>query len=232
MNELIFNGKNFSEFGAYIASSNFLSGAKKDVTAVVIPGRSGKLMQSNNRFENLTLKTLVYVTGNMKQNMDAMRNYLASCKGYCQYSESLNPMEYRMAAFNTMFNPDAYDANGGTVVLEFDAMPQRFLNTGGNWLAVGSGDSVVNPTMHDAHPIVRIVGAGTVQIGDATITVTRAGTNYIDVDTDLFIAYEGNAKMGEYVSISGDPVLHGNGSTGITYSNVTGVSLKPRWFEI
>lgn len=233
MNELTFNGKNFTEFGAYIASSNFLTGAKKDVSMIAIPGRSGKLMQSNDRFENISLKVRLYITSNMASNMNAMRNFLASCKGYCEYSESHIPGEYRLASFQEQFDPDLYDATGGSVLLTFDAMPQRWQTTGDSWLSVDSGDTIHNPTLHDAKPIVRIYGTGTVQIGDASIVVTTAGSEYIDVDTDLFLAYEGNTNRGGNVQIVGNPVLKGNDTTGISFGNtITGVSIKPRWFTL
>ena len=130
-NEMTFGGVDFgTQFHAYVATSNFLDGASKDMDSVKVLGRSGNLQVNNNRYNNITLRVLVYVTENMKTNMDAMRSFLESCHGYQVYTESLNPDEWRMASFKQAFTPDLYDINGGTVELEFDCMPQRYKNSG------------------------------------------------------------------------------------------------------
>ena len=154
MNELIFNGKSLSEFSAYVASSNFLDGAQKDVESIAIPGRSGELQLDNRRFHNMTIRTTVYITGNMQQNMAALRNYLNSCGGYCRYEESLDPDHYRMASFVSAFEPYAYDRISGAVTLEFNAYPQRWLKSGetptdatpSSTTSPGSTVSVPNPS--------------------------------------------------------------------------------------
>ena len=144
MNELIFNGKNFTEFNAYYATSNFLDGAAKDVQSVSVVGRSGDLQLSNNRYKNLSLKIRVYVTRDMEASMRAMRNYLESVHGYARVEISDQPNEFRMAAFKEMFAPDSYDSKVGVVDLTFDSMPQRFLKTGENWTTVSSSSSSVS----------------------------------------------------------------------------------------
>ena len=144
MNELIFNGKNFTEFNAYYATSNFLDGAAKDVQSVSVVGRSGDLQLSNNRYKNLSLKIRVYVTRDMEASMRAMRNYLESVHGYARVEISDQPNEFRMAAFKEMFAPDSYDSKVGVVDLTFDSMPQRFLKTGENWTTVSSSSSEIS----------------------------------------------------------------------------------------
>lgn len=144
MNELIFNGKNFTEFNAYYATSNFLDGAAKDVQSVSVVGRSGDLQLSNNRYKNLSLKIRVYVTRDMEASMRAMRNYLESVHGYARVEISDQPNEFRMAAFKEMFAPDSYDSKVGAVDLTFDSMPQRFLKSGENWTTVSSSSSEIS----------------------------------------------------------------------------------------
>jgi len=137
-NELTFNGKSFSDFSAYIATSNFLDGAAKDVQSVSIAGRSGALQLSNGKYNNLTLNVRMYITQNMQQNMREMRSFLESCWGYCRYEETQTPNEFRMASFKAAFVPDVYDVNAGVVELTFDAMPQRFLKSGETSVPVSS----------------------------------------------------------------------------------------------
>ena len=151
INELTFNGKSFSEFSAYIATSNFLDGAAKDIQSVSVVGRSGALQLSNDKYNNLTLKVRMYITNDMQENMRKMRNFLESCWGYCRYEETQTPNEFRMASFKAAFVPDVYDVNVGVVDLTFDSMPQRFLKTGENWTTVSSSSSEIsgNPVTID-----------------------------------------------------------------------------------
>ena len=144
INELTFNGKSFSEFSAYIATSNFLDGAAKDIQSVSVVGRSGALQLSNDKYNNLTLKVRMYITNDMQENMRKMRNFLESCWGYCRYEETQTPNEFRMASFKAAFVPDVYDVNVGVVDLTFDSMPQRFLKSGENWTTVSSSSSEIS----------------------------------------------------------------------------------------
>ena len=200
-NELTFNGTNFSTFSAYIATSNFMDGASKDMESVIVLGRSGELLINNNRYNNITLKVLVYVTQNMKTNMDAMRHYLESCHGYKTYSETLTSGEYRMASFSNMFVPDVYDNNSGTVVLEFNCMPQRWLKSGETPVSVSSTPQTYtgNPISIDNPSGISAVSSLAVALnpvqagsgdpsptnirpisGRSTVTVERTGVNQFD----------------------------------------------------
>lgn len=233
MNELIFNGKSFSDFNAYVASSNFLDGAQKDVESIAIPGRSGELQLDNRRFHNMTIRTTVYITGNMQQNMAAMRNYLNSCGGYCRYEESLDPDHYRMASFVSAFEPYVYDRIAGAVTLEFNAYPQRWLKSGERSVAITSGASLRNPTMFGSHPVIRVVGSGALNVNDVTITVASNSFSYIDIDCETMDAYCGALNANSYVAFSADDrIVLKTEANGFTFTGFTSVQITPKWFEI
>lgn len=210
MNELIFNGKNFTEFNAYYATSNFLDGAAKDVQSVSVVGRSGDLQLSNNRYKNLSLKIRVYVTRDMEASMRAMRNYLESVHGYARVEISDQPNEFRMAAYKEMFAPDSYDSKAGVVDLTFDSMPQRFLKSGETTTSVSSSSSEIsgNPVSIDNPSGLTSLTGLSVDIepvqsgegdpsptnirpitGHTSATVQRTGKNLLSSDT-----YQTNAN--------------------------------------
>lgn len=232
MNELIFNGKNFTEFNAYYATSNFLDGAAKDVQSVSVVGRSGDLQLSNNRYKNLSLKIRVYVTRDMEASMRAMRNYLESVHGYARVEISDQPNEFRMAAYKEMFAPDSYDSKVGVVDLTFDSMPQRFLKSGETSVEVTT--TLENPTLFPSKPIIRVYGNnGTLNINDIYITVASSPYEYVDIDCELMDCYHGSNNANQYVSFSTtDFVALKSGTNSFVIDGFTSVEVTPRWYEV
>lgn len=231
MNELIFNGKNFTEFNAYYATSNFLDGAAKDVQSVSVVGRSGDLQLSNNRYKNLSLKIRVYVTRDMEASMRAMRNYLESVHGYARVEISDQPNEFRMAAYKEMFAPDSYDSKVGVVDLTFDSMPQRFLKSGETSVEVTT--TLENPTLFPSKPIIRVYGNGTLNVNDIYITVANSPYEYVDIDCELMDCYYGSNNANQYVSFSTtDFVTLQSGTNSFVIDGFTQVEVTPRWYEV
>ena len=230
-NELTFNGKSFSDFSAYIATSNFLDGAAKDVQSVSIAGRSGALQLSNGKYNNLTLNVRMYITQNMQQNMREMRSFLESCWGYCRYEETQTPNEFRMASFKAAFVPDVYDVQAGVVDLTFDAMPQRFLKSGETSVEVTT--TLENPTLFPSKPIIRVYGNGTLNINDIYITVASSPYEYVDIDCELMDCYYGSNNANQYVSFSTtDFVTLQSGTNSFSIDGFTSVEVTPRWYEV
>lgn len=214
MNELIFNGVNFTAFDAYYATSNFLDGAAKDYTSVSVLGRSGDLQISNNRYKNITVKVRVYVRSNMEQNIRAMRSYLESVNGYARLELSDQPNEYRIGLYKEMFAPSSYDVNVGVVDLTFDCKPQRYLKSGeipvsassqsvsyeGNPVeidnpsglsAVNSLSVVLNPSQElNGYDAPWVGGAGKNKLNVTATTETRYGVTFT-VNDDGSVKVEG-----------------------------------------
>lgn len=231
MNELIFNGKSFTEFNAYYATSNFLDGAAKDVQSVSVVGRSGDLQLSNNRYKNLSLKIRVYVTRDMEASMRAMRNYLESVHGYARVEISDQPNEFRMAAYKEMFAPDSYDSKVGVVDLTFDSMPQRFLKSGDTSVEVTT--TLENPTLFPSKPIIRVYGNGTLNVNNIYITVASSPYEYVDIDCELMDCYYGSNNANQYVSFSTtDFVTLQSGTNAFVIDGFTQVEVTPRWYEV
>ena len=230
--KMTFAGVDFgAQFHAYLAKSNFLDGASKDVESVQVIGRSGNLQISNDRYNNITLKVYLYVTDNMKENIDAMRNFLESCHGYKMYEETLNPNEHRMASYKQAFVPDVYDVNAGAITLEFDAMPQRYLKVGAEPVEAAV---INNPTRFDAYPLIRVYGDGVVNINNNTITVSANPYPYIDIDCGLMDCQYNLNNANQYVAFSSyDYLTLPSGDNAVAYSgNVTKVEITPRWYTL
>ena len=91
---------------------------------------------------------------------------------------------------------------------------------------------LVNPTKFEACPIFEVEGAGTLSIGDTTLTISNTGTTIID--TEMMEAYEDD--NGAIISRNDDveggfPTLT-SGINNVEADGLTSVKVTPKWWEL
>ena len=131
--------------------------------------------------------------------------------------------------------------------LTYQLTPQEIdLLLGDNNIWANSGDvsveygqsPVYNPTEFDAKPLIKVVGTGTLRVGDTTVTITgTAGqTIYIDCETmEIYKLVDGAPQSAaSLVSFSGNdfPVLKAGSNTVGLGTGITSVTIIPRWWII
>lgn len=233
MDELTYNGRQFSEFDTFFDGSKAFGTPEKDYELVEIMGRNGSLSIYNDRFKDINLPFPCFIRSSFITHFRDLTEFLNSQEGYLRLETSKEPNHYRMALFQGIVEPQTTAFNhGGMFTINFLAHPERWLKSGENWTNYTTNGTITNPTLFNSKPIIRIYGAGEVGIGSETLTLTQAGTNYVDVDCDSMNAYEGSTSFNRYLQLTDFPVLH-PGSNGITLgTGVTKVSILPRWYEI
>ena len=233
MNQITYNGTQFSTFGAYYDGSLSFINPEKDYELVEVLGRDGALAIYNDRFRTVEISIPCYIKNNFISNYRSLMSFLNSQRGYQRLELTQEPNHYRKALLMALTEPDTGQAErDGQFTIVFTCMPQRWLKSGENWTPFTSNGTITNPTLFDAKPIIRIYGSGQVGVGSETIILTHAGTNYVDVDCETMDAYEGSTSYNEYLQVTDFPVLH-SGSNGITLgTGVTRVEIQPRWYEI
>lgn len=89
-----------------------------------------------------------------------------------------------------------------------------------------------NPTLFDALPFLRVYGTGILGIGSHTITITAADV-YTDIDCEMMDCFKGSENKNQYVQFSGNdfPTLE-PGVNGFSFSGITKVEVKPRWWSV
>ena len=234
MNELLFAGKNLSAFNAYLASSNFLDGSQREVESVSVAGRSGDLLMDRKRFKNFTLKAQMYITSDLQYSMGALRAYMNSFSGYQKYEETIDPQHYRLASFQSVFEPSVYDHVGGAVELIFNAKPQRYLRIGDKPISVGDGQTVtlLNPTRFGSSPLIDVTGTGTFIVGNVEFTLA-ANTGVVHVDFERQEAWE-DGIISRNSDLTMSEIDFPTIPSGTSTISASGCSLKvyPRWFTI
>ena len=233
MNQITYNGTPLSSYGVYYDSSLSYISPEKDYELVEVLGRDGALAIYNDRFRTVELSIPCYIKSNFITNYRNLMSFLNSQKGYQKLELTQEPNHFRKGLLMALTEPDTGQfIRDGQFTITFTCMPQRWLKTGENWTTFNADGTITNPTLFDAKPIIRIYGSGDVGIGSQTITLTQAGTAYVDVDCDIMDAYEGSTNMNQYLQVTDFPVLH-SGSNGVTLgTGVTKVEIMPRWYEI
>lgn len=175
VNSITFGGVNSADFGIYISGEGVFNAPKRDVEMIDIPGRNGSFALDNGRFENITV---TYPAFNFEpddyetfmQNLSDFRNAICSQKGYQRLTDSFHPDEYRMAVYKDglEIKPIKYNTASEFDIV-FDCKPQRYLTSGESAISVTSGDTVTNPTLFEAGPLLEVEGVGAIAINGAII---------------------------------------------------------------
>jgi len=128
--------------------------------------------------------------------------------------------------------PLTYQLTPHEITLIQNALNYIWSNAGPVTVEVTEGLRVTNPTLFDALPFLRVYGTGTLGMGSHTITITAADV-YTDIDCEMMDCFKGSANKNQYVQFSGNdfPTLE-PGVNGFSFSGITKVEVKPRWWSV
>lgn len=233
-NFFFFDNTDSRDFGVYISGQGTFGSPARSYSPLQIPGKDGDLLGAGSRLENVSLTYPAFICHDFKRNIAAFRAFLLSHEGYFRLQDSYHPDEYRMAYFPGPFEAEVVSKNdAGSFDITFICKPQRYLmGDKEKWEFVSAG-SILNPTLFNARPLIRVYGTGTVGWGSHTITITSAST-YTDIDSELEDCFDGSSNRNQYVEFSDYdfPVLK-PGTNGITLSaGISKVEIIPRWWTV
>lgn len=219
LNFLEFDGENSFDYGVYISGEGTFDAPKRRARKISIPGRDGDLVLDEGSFENIQVSYPAFIVAKnkaeFKEKLEAFRSALLSKTGYVRLSDTYHKDEYRMAAYleGLEVSPKLHN-KAGNFTLVFDCKPQRFLKIGDLPVSVASGDAITNPTLFDAHPLIKFnsSGDGTIRIGDRPLNFLNKPLGRIPIGTRV-IKYlpSGDVYYRELVAIQNTP--HNNGDT-------------------
>lgn len=95
--------------------------------------------------------------------------------------------------------------------------------------SVSSGTVLFNPTRFDALPLIICSGNGTITMNGTTMTVS-GNSGQIYIDCELQDAYLGTTNKNSKITSTFPKLAPGQNT--ITYSGLTGVQIRPRWWTI
>lgn len=180
-----FNGINSKDYGVYITGEAVYNAPERDVEIITIPARNGAFVRDNGRFENIVVSYPAGMFGDQQtdfaEGISDLRNALAATKGYCRLTDEYNPNEYREAVYKggLEVSPEQM-GRAGQFNITFECKPQRFLTSGETKTNVSSGDTVNNPTLFEAHPLLEVSGYGDIDFNGAPISIISSAIGRVN----------------------------------------------------
>lgn len=210
---------------------------RRKMDVLSIPGKNGDVIIPQNAYENIPQPYEIHIPSSIFRNgprLDrAMRNVSdwLSVPGYNRLEDSYEPDIYRMAYFIGDQNIENILNKGGRAQIEFICRPERWLKDGDIPLVLYMAGYVFNPTDKPSLPTITVrgSGAGTLTVGDTTLTLRDC--NGIVLDSEGEDAYRGLENLND--TVTGEfPVINA-GSVYVSWTGgVAGVTIVPRWWMI
>lgn len=174
-----FDGIDSRDYGVYISGDAVFNAPERDVEMIDIPGRNGSFVLDKGRFSNIEVPYPAGLFGDTEADFAAgilaLRNALASRKGYCRLEDEYNPGEYRLAVYKSGLDVTPAHLRAGEFTITFDCKPQRFLKSGESPISILETPwQLTNPTLFDAAPILQTEGYGEVSINGEAIEIRNA----------------------------------------------------------
>ena len=175
---LEFDGESSKSYGVYITGEAVYNAPEKDVEMISIPGRNGSFALDKGRFENIevTYPAGIFATNefDFATAVADFRNYLCSKKGYCRLTDDYNLDEFRMAIYKSGLEVTPTQLKVGEFEITFECKPQRYMMSGESPIDITSGETILNPTLFEASPMLEVTGYGTIDFGNYSIELQDA----------------------------------------------------------
>lgn len=241
-NSFTFDGENSLTYGVYISGEGVFNAPERATERISIPGRNGDLIVDYGRYENIEVTYPAGIYGDdeadFADKVRQFRNILSSRYTYKRLIDSYHTDEFRLAVFKNGFTiSPVQKTKAGEFSIVFDCKPQRFLTSGEAAQVFTASSSITNPTAFPSDPLIAITGPGTVSIGDITITSAASSGDVVYIDCDTKEIYQIVSQLpvnaSSLISFSGTefPYLPAGAST-LTLTDVTSVSITPRWWRL
>lgn len=235
LNYFEYNGARSLDYGVIISSPVVTDAPRRDAENITIPGRSGTLTLSNNRFDDISVRYECWVHtpewGREPETVRQIKGWLLSAgTGYHRLSDTYNPDYFRAARFNGPISV-AHDApRVSSFDLEFLAYPFQFSLEGDELREVLSGEAIYNPEAFEARPYIKLYGSG-----DITLTINEKAwelsgvDGYIEIDSMIQNTFKGLENLNKNKTGEGYPILQPGYNEIYASGNIEQILIKPRW---
>lgn len=196
LNHLTYDGVDSSSFGVFISGDGVFDAPARRGEMISIPGRNGSLFMDEGVFENITVEYPAFIgTGYeelFRTKLGNLRSALSSRGNYKRLTDTYHPDEFRLGVFREGLEVDPqHITRAGGFTMKFDCKPQRYLVSGEVPVVFNGNGLIINPTLFDAAPLIKVTGNGMVAIGEnGEYRFIVSGNNgTIWIDTEIMEAY-------------------------------------------
>ena len=196
LNYLTYDGVDSRDFGVFISGEGAFDAPARRGEMISIPGRNGSLFMDEGVFENITVEYPAFIgTGYeaiFRTKLGDLRSALTSRGNYKRLADTYHPDEFRLGVYREGLEVDPqHITRAGGFTMKFDCKPQRFLFSGETPEIFTTNGTILNPTLFESSPIIKVTGDGTVAIGEngkyRFIVSNNPGT--ITIDSEIMEAY-------------------------------------------
>ena len=196
LNYLTYDGVDSRDFGVFISGEGAFDAPARRGEMISIPGRNGSLFIDEGVFENITVEYPAFIgTGYeaiFRTKLGDLRSALTSRGNYKRLTDTYHPDEFRLGVYREGLEVDPqHITRAGSFTMKFDCKPQRFLVSGELTCTFTENGTITNPTLFASAPLIKIIGNGTVAIGEngkyRFIVSNNPGT--ITIDSEIMEAY-------------------------------------------
>lgn len=232
------------DFGLRIEKPVGFGSSAASVEKVSIPGRSGDIIISNNRYENYPLTYPVWFRckkDEVAQRMRAVKAWLNASCDYRRLADTYNEGYFRLASFYSSTEPEVV-GNTARFEIVFDCKPYLYRCDGDIWLDIPDGTStIVNPEPFPSRPLIEL--SIEAQAGERKTAYIYIGNSYLRaifpntssqtevkrfiIDCEAQDAYYEGKNLNQ--SINSADIQFPTGAVNITAQNCKTLKIKPRW---
>ena len=245
-----YRGISSDAMGLNITERSVYSAPAYDLAAIEVPGRSGDVLNPQNRFKNkkITYSGFIRSAGfpgstdreKLSNALIALRAWLCGDAGqYNDLTDDYDPGFTRQAYIDgeTSITEVTRNGFGATVNVTFNVEPFMLLSGAGHLVIPTSGGTITNPYAFASLPRLEIEMTGT----DGVLTITNSeGTSSwtisgydsarrLIVDSETMDWYNADALQNNLVSGNGFPTLAPGVNTISWTGDIFEVVIYPRW---
>ena len=211
LNHLTYDSVDSSSFGVFISGEGAFDAPARRGEMISIPGRNGSLFMDEGVFENITVEYPAFIgTGYeriFRQKLREFRSALTSRGNYKRLSDTYHPDEFRLGVYREGLEVDPkVITRAGNFTLKFDCKPQRFLVSGEKSYFFEENGTIINPTLFESSPLIRVTGNGTIAIGENGLYrfIVSNNTGTITIDSEVMEAYLPAGELYPWTDENGD----------------------------
>lgn len=232
---IVYGGGASSDYGIVVSEAPTFDKPTKRSNVFNVQGRNGSIIFQDGSFDDVTRSYKVWIAednNDLADKVNAVSAWLYSKSGYQRLEDSFEPDVFRLAYYNGSGNISNELMSYGETTLSFTCRPERFLKSGEQEIEVQNGDSIFNPTMFDAKPLIHIEGSGVVTFNISGTAIVANITDFINIDCDRLDAYRlPSENRNAYISGTFPKISSGANTIGIT-GTVSKVTITPRFYTI
>lgn len=248
LNYFIYNGKDSRDFGIMVKSKTTYNQSTKDNSYVSVPGRSGDIITTRNRLNNVIihydLRMFIEYSGMTDQNIfmrlaiDDLKEWLTANSTYNVLSDSYAGDDYFMYA--NFSGGIEFSQTGKNVVdfsVDFNCKPFLYSEIGQIKITQSSLSSsfiVKNPDISASMPYIKIIGGTSCRfgisnsLGNFNFEISNY-SNYVEIDSQTKNCYKDTQNLNGYFTGKFPIFAPGNNTITKSIGDVTSVEIIGRW---